>query len=40
MWPYFTFNNISYNLRKGPILYLPRRIQHITVLIPFILEDP
>ena len=24
MWPYFTYNNISYNLRKGPILYLPR----------------
>ena len=23
MWPYFTYNNISYNLRKGPILYLP-----------------
>ena len=23
MWPYFTYNNISYNLRKGYILYLP-----------------
>ena len=23
MWPYFTYNNISYNLRKEPILYLP-----------------
>ena len=23
MWPYFTYNNISCNLRKGPILYLP-----------------
>ena len=23
MWPYFTYNNISYNLRKGFILYLP-----------------
>ena len=23
MWPYFTYNNISYNLRKGPIPYLP-----------------
>ena len=23
MWPYFTYNSISYNLRKGPILYLP-----------------
>ena len=23
MWPYFTYKNISYNLRKGPILYLP-----------------
>ena len=23
MWPYFTYNNIIYNLRKGPILYLP-----------------
>ena len=23
MWPYFTYINISYNLRKGPILYLP-----------------
>ena len=23
MWPYFTYNNISYNLRKGHILYLP-----------------
>ena len=23
MWPYFTYNNISYNLRKGSILYLP-----------------
>ena len=23
MWPYFTYNNISYYLRKGPILYLP-----------------
>ena len=22
-WPYFTYSNISYNLRKGPILYLP-----------------
>ena len=22
MWPYFTYNNISYILRKGPI-YLP-----------------
>ena len=21
-WPYFTYNNITYNLRKGPILYL------------------
>ena len=23
MWPYFNYNNISYNLRKRPILYLP-----------------
>ena len=23
MWPYFTYNNTSYNLRKRPILYLP-----------------
>ena len=23
MWPYFTYKNISYNLGKGPILYLP-----------------
>ena len=23
MWPYFTYNGISFNLRKGPILYLP-----------------
>ena len=23
MWPYFTYNNITYNLRKWPILYLP-----------------
>ena len=23
MWSYFTYNNITYNLRKGPILYLP-----------------
>ena len=23
MWPYFTYSNISYNLRKEPILYLP-----------------
>ena len=23
IWPYFTYNSISYNLRKGPILYLP-----------------
>ena len=23
MWPYFSYNNSSYNLRKGPILYLP-----------------
>ena len=23
MWPYFTYNNITYNLRKEPILYLP-----------------
>ena len=23
MWPYFTYNNISYDLRKRPILYLP-----------------
>ena len=22
IWSYFTYNNISYNLRKGPILYL------------------
>ena len=22
MWTCFTYNNISYNLRKGPILYL------------------
>ena len=36
MWPYFTYNNISYNLRKGPILYLLARIQHITLLISFI----
>ena len=21
MWPYFTYNNITYNLRKGPIFY-------------------
>ena len=23
MWSYFTYNNITCNLRKGPILYLP-----------------
>ena len=23
VWPYFTYNNISCNLRKGPILYMP-----------------
>ena len=23
MWSYFTYKNITYNLRKGPILYLP-----------------
>ena len=23
MWPYFTYNNITYKLRKGPIIYLP-----------------
>ena len=23
MWPYFTYNSISYNFREGPILYLP-----------------
>ena len=23
MWLYFTYNNITCNLRKGPILYLP-----------------
>ena len=23
MWPYFDYNNITYNLRKEPILYLP-----------------
>ena len=23
MWPYFTYNNIIYNLRKGPTLYFP-----------------
>ena len=23
MWPYFSYKNMSYNLRKGPILYLP-----------------
>ena len=23
MWSYLAYNNISYNLRKGPILYLP-----------------
>ena len=23
IWPYFTYNKISCNLRKGPILYLP-----------------
>ena len=22
IWPYYTYSNISYNLRKGPILYL------------------
>ena len=40
MWPYFTYNNISFNLREGPILCFPARIQHSTVLILFILEDP
>ena len=23
MWPCFNYKNTSYNLRKGPILYLP-----------------
>ena len=23
MWPYFTYNNSTYNLRKWPILYFP-----------------
>ena len=23
MWSYLTYNNITYNLRKGPIPYLP-----------------
>ena len=23
IWPYFTYNTITYKLRKGPILYLP-----------------
>ena len=23
MWPYFTYNNITYNLRKRLILYFP-----------------
>ena len=23
MWPYFNLNNITYNLRKGPMIYLP-----------------
>ena len=23
VWPYFNYNNTSYNLRKRPILYLP-----------------
>ena len=40
MWPYFPYNNLSYNLRKGSILYSLARIQHITILIPFILEYP
>ena len=39
MWPYFTYNNIGYHLRKGSIIYLSS-VRHITVLIPFILEDP
>ena len=25
MWSHFTYNNITYNLRKGPILYLPSK---------------
>ena len=39
MWPYFAYNNISYDLRKGPIFYL-LSTQHIKVLIPFNLRDP
>ena len=38
-WPYFTYNGITYNLRKGFFICLTR-IQHITVLISFIFGDP
>ena len=38
MWPYFTYNNSTYNLRRGPILFCLARIQHIAIIIPFILR--
>ena len=38
MWTYLTYNNISYNYNNLFFICLAR-IQHITVLIPFILED-
>ena len=40
MWPYFTYSNISYKLRKASILYLSSTHSTYYVLIPFILEDP
>ena len=39
MWPYFTYNNSTYNLRRGPILFCLARIQHIAIIIPFILRE-
>ena len=39
-WSYFTYSNVTFNLRKWPILYLPSTLQHIVVLFPFIFGDP
>ena len=38
MWLYFTYNNTTHNLRRGPILFCLARIQHIAIIIPFILR--
>ena len=37
MWPYLTYNNITYNFRKGPILYLPHT--HSTYYLEILIAD-